>query len=481
MENCSPANGVSEAHFRLATQEESQAARGGIGWQVLISPWTLACKVMGTVEMVFRKANIISWQEPLLQDLVDRAWIYMGYNPENAFIQNIYSFFGNRHLLEGNKEVFKAFLSHYRSDEIFENSMSMKKLLEIIRKTFPDDKFTPEDFMFTCSAEQTKIYRALLHKMLNGKKIKEFAPLIQKNVQVTLKEWNSRCENGEQINITLETRLFTSKIITQLMFADDETSQKITRSIDFINYYIVKSIVSFYMPAKDEELFKDALVTFREAVDKILCSESIPLFEEKNNLSLSQKKALIFILFFAGQDTTASLLTHVLHELAINPDAQECLRKEIINSTHKNVQQIVGINRFFNRSIKEFTPAYGIGRYLKEDTCFEFQLENETEMRKRIFFKGETVAIRIHRLADYTLNEEASNYRNWFPFGFGPHSCPGEKLAREEIMLFLQELVLNYTIETEQKGDISRIGMITLQFSENIMITLKPREKIKED
>lgn len=468
---------VTYANFRLATKEESEQAHGGYSYQLLTLPWKIACKFFGTLEMYRKGPDLLSWETSYLQQLSDRVSLWSGYK-DVEFLNTQMSFISDRYLFTHEDKILKAFFSHHRNDKIFENSISMKKIYEILMETFPDETFDMNDLILTCEKSYTKTYRALLHQSLKGDQIRKFQNTIKENAKATLENWSKRVIEGEkEIDITHETRCYAAKNFSELLFGEDKASIELAKSIEFINEYTFSTIMKKPTPEKKQE-YERVLWQLGNTINAILKLEDTPLFNQKDFTS-AQKKAMIFTLLFAGQETTASLLTYLLWKLASNPELQKMLQKEIdqgdqIVSDGNLNKQIQSIQNLFNQCIREFTPAYGVGRLVKEDTCLEYKLEGEEKVRKRIFFKGEIVGAYINEYAKNFSGSPEPTYSSWLPFGYGTHSCPGEKLAVAEIIEFALSVIKNYTIKTEQK-QLKIVGQITSTFDEPVYITLEKR------
>lgn len=454
---------VTKATFRPATNEEINEAKGHLAWQCVNSLWTLSCKVMGTVEVYFKGANVLAWKTPLPQVLVEKCSQSLGYMPELPLVKRFYSFIGNRYIID-DKILMEALFSPHRNGEVFVNQSSFSILFDMLSEIFPDDNFNKEDFMFTCTEENTKKYRDLLHSLLKQNRMKEYTPDIQSKATEMLQDWLDTCQKGNSINSTEQTRLFASTIITQVMFGEDKSSKQIAEDINFVNYFIVQKLIR-NVKAEHITKFKQATKSFRSTIEEVLQKTTLPL-DTANKLSLAQKKAMIFVLLFAGQETTAALLNYTLWDLAKNPELQEKIRdpKEL--------------DLYFNVVFNKFNPAFGVGRRLKVDTCLEYKLEGDSQTRKVIMYKGETVSARIQSLAktvtDYT------SYNQWLPFGYGAHRCPGDQLAIHEIKIFIRQLVEKYTIATKQFAPITQLGYVTLQLADDINITIKQRGPVEK-
>lgn len=461
---------IESATFRHATLAEVQAAKGGIAWQCGSCLWDLACRIMGTVEMAMKGPNILAWHIPYPQQWADRFSHWLGLYPEQPFVQKFFTFIGDRYYVD-DKKILDAFFAHHRNDEVFGTQSSLLMIYKLIQQIFPKDQISQEDFILTCTKHKTKIYHDLLYCLLNRTTVQQSAPMIQETVEKTLKDWHQRCQQGGTINATEETRLFTSSVVTQLMFGTDTASKEIAESINFMNGYILKQIVKKATDA-DRKTFENSLSAFRKATESILARKDVPLFNQANDLTIAQKKALIFVLFFAGQETTAALLNYMLWQIALKPDLQrdlhECIEKEA-KQHHSEA-----LKNYFNNAFRVFNPAYGVGRMLKEDTCLEYKVKGEDTARKVILYKGKSVSAYISVLAAKVL--EPKNYNAWHAFGAKVHRCPGDQLAVQEILQFIATLVANYTIDTQQKQPIPKIGFVTTQLAQDVHITLKLRE-----
>jgi cytochrome P450 len=462
---------VKKATFRPATLKEVKNARGTLAWRMISYPCHMLSKVMGTLEVLWKGPNVLAWKTPILQSYVERFSYYIGYHPEQPFLTRLFTFVGDRYMID-DKKILDAFFRHHRNDEIFTGTLAMDKLFQTLKLIFPEDQLSKEDFMLTCSKDRTSFYQKILHRLLTGEISNLFNSQIQNIAKNTVSQWYDLSENENKINITQATRLFTSKIITLLMFNSDESSVDIAQAIDFISLYIVKTSIR-KAPLEDQDRFNQSLKIYREAVEKILKKTDIPLFNENNSLTLAQKKAMVFLLFAAGQETTAALLNYILWTLAKNPESQEMIHQACLSQE----DHIPEIDNYIRNALREFSPTYGVGRLVKEDICLEYTFKDEEKPRKYIFFKGEIVAGRIEGLAKKTLPSN-TNYNDWHAFGSGVHRCPGEKLALQEVAEFMRALFSNYKIKTDQTESIPKVGLITTQLAEDIYIRMQPRIKM---
>jgi cytochrome P450 len=451
---------VTDAKFRLATPEEVQEAKGDCLGRVFSAPWKLLNKSWGTCNLIWSSTNSLLWDTPVPLKIA-HWWTQ---RPHHSFLIELTSFLFDGFMIT-DKKVSEAFFSIHRNgaDQIFTPNRSLARIYEMVKQTFPETNFELEDTIFTCSDENSKLYRKMFSTATHGEHV---AIAIQEEVKAAVERWTKECSGGNYINITTETRRLASNIITRTLLGQKVDNTKLCDSVNYINVYIYKEFLKS-ATAADKEAFKEALKVFREETNKILDCEDVPLLGDKI-LTQAQKQALVFVTFFAGQETVASLINSTLYDIARDSE----MAKRLETDTEKDI---------FVRSIHDFTPAYGVGRKLKSDVCLEYTFEGEEEPRKVILFKDMLLGARIYSMAEATmLPDEGSlpHDLNWMPFGAGTHVCPGKGLAENEFKTLFAELKNGYKITLKpDMEEPARVGLITLQLNKDVFINIKKKDE----
>jgi cytochrome P450 len=468
-------NSVTYASLRVAEPKEVCAAQGNRLHKLATLLWKIFCKALGTYEIYCKGADILKWQTSRPQQLMDRFWLWYGYK-DLAFLRTFDSIIGPIHFIERERRVGEAFLSFHRNDEVFKTSVSMEKIYHMLQETFPENDFCPNDFIMTCDPENTTNYRDVLKDFFHSN-FKNFKPILQTTIQKNLKDWQTQqSENEKGIEITNATRLYASSILSQYMFGYEIASTDLANCINFINSYNIKSLNEI-QTKDDDKQYHETLPILAKIVNNVLDKGNIPLFQEKH-LTSAQRKATIFMLLFAGQETTATLLSYIIWKLALDRNLQDSLVKKItseITETPESLkEQHQVIRELFTQCIREFPPAYGIARVPRKDIILQYQLENEKRIRTRLFSENDTIILNIAKITSQISPEQGNSFFGGFVFGGGPHACPGMSLAYKEITQFIEHLLKNYIIETKQK-EVKSSSMVTLSFTEPIYITMTPR------
>lgn len=474
---------VTFAKFREANPFSDQDAYPSKNplWRMAAYPIEVAMKVLCTGILYTQKTNALHWYKPLPFELIDKVTGWLRFNPECSFLSYFPTFFGTFYHIQDPlviKALFKEFRGSSESDGLFTPTKSIRTLQNILKEAFPENEITEEDIMFSCSQTNSKYYRGWLHHLLDQKHITEYQSIIRDEADVTLKEWTLRCKQGQSIHL-LEASIFASRVITRLMFGQKVGGEALAKAVNFINWYVLHKQIG-KISQQDEEKYKESLKIFRDTIDKIINDPEVPLFSSQNQdlLTEAQKKAMAFIIFFAGQETTGFLLGNILRFLGKNKELQSFLREKI----QKKDEIQKEIENLITQALAQYPPAYGVSRRIMtgKDICLEYVLEGEQKKRKLIMNQGDFVsarmieaAKRINSLSTQIHTQERS-YELWSAFGGGAHSCPGKNLALAEVFEFILLVIQGYDLKTDQIKEPHVVGQITLQFVEDITISLSP-------
>lgn len=227
----------------------------------------------------------------------------------------------------------------------------------------------------------------------------------------------------------------------------------------------------------------------RDVLDKII-KERIQSGEEKDDLLDMLLKARyedgtpmprrqlideVLILFTAGHETTANVLSFTLFLLAKNQKDQQKVFEEISqldldsDDIMQNISQLRYTKQCIEESMRLYPPAYVIDRIsIDEDALGELEIPENTLILMSIY--------ELHRYTDYWESPTAfiperfdgdkkKDFQDYYyPFGAGPRMCVGNNFAMYEMVLAIAEIIKKYTLHTS----LNEVEI-------NPLISLKPK------
>lgn len=447
---------VQEARLRAATPQEAKWERGGSIWRTSLYPWHFFNKFTGVFQLLYYRKDFLNVQTPHLLRATHAITWYCGLTPEREFLRDLPCFGTSHHQIIKDSKVMDALYQHHRNDELFvvDNGNGVAKFLEILQRIFPEEKFNHEDFILTCSKAKSSEYRKLIaDKMVSV----EYTPLIDAEIRRVLDRFATT--NGP-INFTKEARLMASSIILRVIFGQNIHSVELTECVHNTSRYIIQSFLGLNTEA-DEQTFKVSSDVFRKACLSILENSNLP---ELDHLSKVQKLAYIFGVFFAGQETSSTLLTHIIYSLGKNFKEQADLRQDL------GLQKMTEL---FSRSIKQFPPFFQVARTLKVDACLEFKMEGDAKVHKIIIPAGDSLSAEIYQSSKH-------HDARFFGFGHLTHECPGQMLAKREVKNFVIEFLERFDFRVLNNRELQLKPSVILEYDEDVMIEVNPIKRMLE-
>uniref|UniRef100_A0A1Q3FR14 Putative cytochrome p450 9f2 n=1 Tax=Culex tarsalis TaxID=7177 RepID=A0A1Q3FR14_CULTA len=209
--------------------------------------------------------------------------------------------------------------------------------------------------------------------------------------------------------------------------------------------------------------------------------------------------AQCFLFFLAGFETVSIGMTFLSYELTVNPDVQNRLHAEILDTeqtlggkplTYEDLQKMEYMDMVVSEALRKWPPAIVSDRYCNKNYLF-----NDGEGTRFIIDKGQTIWIptmAIHNDPKYYPNPdkfdpERFNEQNrpninlgaYLPFGIGPRNCIGSRLALMEIKSIIYYLLKDFSFVPTEKTDIPlkmSKNMFALRAENGVWLELKPRQ-----
>ncbi|KAK7099037.1 probable cytochrome P450 49a1 [Littorina saxatilis] len=175
---------------------------------------------------------------------------------------------------------------------------------------------------------------------------------------------------------------------------------------------------------------------------------------------LTQRHIFTFLseFFAAGVDTTGHYLAFTLYALAKNPKVQEKLYSELKDVTDDDItsgalESAPYLRAFLKESLRVYPVAPGLGRTLRKDAVLGgYNVPAGTNIVLQYDLAGKDPR--------FVSNPEEFQPERWLrnnksekvlafttlPFGFGPRSCPGRRLAGQEVGVAVAKILQRFRV-----------------------------------
>ncbi|XP_011638707.1 cytochrome P450 9e2-like [Pogonomyrmex barbatus] len=179
-----------------------------------------------------------------------------------------------------------------------------------------------------------------------------------------------------------------------------------------------------------------------------------------------------FIFFFAGFDTSSTLMCFVAHELAVHQDIQDRLREEIKQYlaegngkiSYDSLSQMSYMDMVVSEALRKYSPVVILDRVCTK----KYELPPAQPGCKSLTIEPGTIIM----YPGYSLQRDPTYFPNpekfdperfsdenkdkivpysYLPFGLGPRKCIGNRFALMETKILLAHLLQKFTLKTTPK------------------------------
>ena len=346
-----------------------------------------------------------------------------------------------------------------------------------------------ENFILTANADNNERLRNLLHRYLKPAVLQKRRSEIEALAEATAKEWAANL--GQTLDVRPLAKLYTNRVLSTLFLNRTGDPTQLQWAVDIFSEHL-KGQVMGKGPSQDK--LDRARQIFATAIEEAIQAGG------EHNIAADMKKAddkfseqdialMSWTLFLGAIDNSSESLTWTLLMLAQNPDVQEELRNDF--------DQMIG--PVLAESLRTFPPV-DVGRMINVERDAILEVAREDGSAREIYLEGgkvlfmrvtdaakraeiygkETDGADIQDISSFNPRRFAKGFKAhmglaFHPFGGGANSCPGWKLAVDEMTELLRVLMRDYRLTTTQSGRPQTKGTGLNKIEGDVFIQLEPR------
>ncbi|XP_053982814.1 uncharacterized protein LOC128878552 [Hylaeus volcanicus] len=353
--------------------------------------------------------------------------------------------------------------------------------------------------LFNLEPERWRPLRTRLSPVFTSGKIKEMFPLIVECSEHLDKYLEKLVAKGEPVECRELTAKYTTDVIGSCAFgietnalSDQESEfrrmgKKVFASTfwQLVRFRMRQAVPWFYnllgyiVPPSDITTFFTKVVVdtmnYREEsktvrpdfINMLLELKKHPDKLENIKLTDTLLTAQAFVFFIAGFETSSSAMSNTLYELALNPDVQDKLRKEIREYCDNNdgelkyeqIKDMKYLDKVFREALRKYPPGPILLRKSISDYTFEstkLTIPNKTMVWIPLFaiHRDPKIYPNPDAFMPERFDDDAASARhpmNYLPFGDGPRNCIGARFAVFQSKVGLIKILRNHRVDVCEK------------------------------
>jgi len=340
--------------------------------------------------------------------------------------------------------------------------------------------------------------RTLIQPSFQPDALGKYAVIMHDTIDRLIGDWRV----GDTRNIHAEMMRYTRETICRVLFGDEfaaargEVAEAVSVVFgDLRSEILYLPIWRWFPTARTRQWNRSVRLlddTIREVIESRRSSETpcddllgtlLSLRDAAGHaMSDRQIHDEILTFFLAGHETAALSLTWAAYLLALNPESQERVRREVRSIAPDGEIRADEYQklRFTNAVVKEATrlypPVWSMGR----------AAVTETVLGGRTIAKGTDVWICLHQLhrdrrwfddpdrflPERWLQRHAQKPFTYLPFGVGPRVCIGQRFAIAEAVIGLAKIISRFRLNLAGDEPARPSAWITLRPMKPIMLRL---------
>ncbi|XP_050373901.1 cytochrome P450 CYP749A22-like [Argentina anserina] len=360
--------------------------------------------------------------------------------------------------------------------------------------------------------------RKLSNHAFHGESLTNMFPDMIASAKAMAERWKN--QEGKEINVNEEFRLFTSEVISRTAFGSSYLEgQKIFEMMMKFYPLLYKSFLKVRFPGmskvfrtsdeiesdKLEKGIRDSIMEMvkkreqkavaKSGEEEILGSDFLGLLlkahhstDEKNQISLNELVEECRTFYFAGQETTNTLLAWTVVLLGQHQDWQEEARKEVLqlfgkqNPKPDGILKLKKMSMIINETLRLYPPATLLRRKVaREVRLGKLLLPANVELlvtplalhHDPQLWGQDAALFKPERFSEGVSKATKDNMAAFMPFGLGPRMCVGISFAVTEAKIALSMILQRYSFTLSPGYVHSPSQFLTIRPQHGVQVILQ--------
>uniref|UniRef100_A0A672LTL8 Hydroperoxy icosatetraenoate dehydratase n=1 Tax=Sinocyclocheilus grahami TaxID=75366 RepID=A0A672LTL8_SINGR len=221
-------------------------------------------------------------------------------------------------------------------------------------------------------------------------------------------------------------------------------------------------------------------------------NESTKRAQQKRMMTEDEIVGQSFIFLLAGHETSSNTLAFACYLLALHPEFQKKLQEEVDEffsrhetADYSNVQELKYLDMVICETLRLYPPAFRVARDVDQDTMVNGQLlpkGSSLEIPAGYLHYNPEHWTEPEKFIPERFTPEAKASRHPFvylPFGAGPRSCVGMRLAQLEIKMALLHIFRRFDMMACEDTEVPLESHTTLGPKNGILVKIINRENFE--